>query len=145
MRIAAHRCGKRRWAPENRGKKGDRLIFVEKLPVPLLVQPGIVHGVLWRSAADAAESLGANTSAMAINSVNSRIVGSALVGDEMRAAIWDHRSTNLTNTDAVLSTGAPDFTPLAGSSRAYAMSQGEFNVAVGLFEGKAFVAVPVIP
>lgn len=106
---------------------------------------GIVHGVLWRSAADAAESLGANTSAMAINSINNRIVGSALVGDEMRAAIWDTRSTNLTNTDAVLSTGAPAFTPLAGSSRAYAMSQGEFNVTVGLFEDKAFVAVPVLP
>jgi len=109
---------------------------------------GIVHGALWLSAGESAQSLGGNSSAMAISAANNRIVGSALVDEEMRAAVWDTRNATLANFDTVLSSGSegvPAFAPTAGSSRAYAMSQGEFNVVVGLFVDKAFVAVPVMP
>ncbi|WP_429885993.1 hypothetical protein [Geoalkalibacter halelectricus] len=107
-------------------------------------EDGVVHGVLWRGHTDEAESLGENSSAMAISAANNRIVGSAMVDGEMRAAVWDTRSTVLTNSDAVLTEG-PTFTPLAGNSRAYAQSQGEIGAVGGLYVDHAFIAIPVMP
>ncbi|KIH77783.1 Protein of unknown function [Geoalkalibacter ferrihydriticus] len=104
----------------------------------------IVHGALWFAHDEVAESLGENSSAMAISAANERIVGSAMIDGEMRAAVWDTRSTELTNSDAILTEG-PSFTPLAGNSRAYAMSQGDIGAVGGLYIDRAFIAVPVIP
>ncbi|MDO3378366.1 hypothetical protein [Geoalkalibacter halelectricus] len=105
---------------------------------------GIVHAALWRAHSEDAEDLGENSSAMAISAANNRIVGSAMVDGEMRAAVWDTRSTVLSNSDAVLTEG-PTFTPLAGNSRAYAQSQGEVGAVGGLYVDHAFIAVPIMP
>jgi hypothetical protein len=101
-----------------------------------------IHAALWRAFDADAESLGADASAMAINNSN-RIIGSATISDELRAAVWDTRATILDRSDAVLSSGSPDFIPTEGFSRAYGMSPN--GLVVGTSDGSAFVAVPVMP
>lgn len=106
---------------------------------------GVVHAALWLSASEDADDLGANASAMAISAANNRIVGSATVANEIRAAVWDTRSTTLGNSDAIISSGPDLFTPTAGFSRAYAQSEGDIGVVGGLYIDRAFIAVPVTP
>lgn len=105
---------------------------------------GIIRGVTWVLSGDNVASkveLGAGSSAMAISGETDRIVGFATTAAEQRAAVWDARSTLPANFDAVLSSGPDLFTPTAGSSRAFGMSQD--GAVVGLSPlNKAFVAIP---
>lgn len=104
---------------------------------------GTIHGVRWELAGSTVTEiieLGAGSSAMAISADNNRIVGSATTLDELRAAVWDTRSTTPANFDAVISSGPDLFTPTPGSSRGYGMSLS--GAVVGLFLDKAFVAIP---
>lgn len=108
---------------------------------------GATTALLWEAFDDPAgpKSLGANASAAAISD-NNRIAGSATTAGEMQAAVWDTRSTvppPPTNFDAVISSGVPNFTPLEGESRGYAMSAS--GVIAGIDGDTAFVAIPQAP
>jgi uncharacterized membrane protein len=95
---------------------------------------GDATAVVWRPKAqgigyDAPLSLGANSSAQAINEDN-RIVGYA--GATSEAAIWDTRLTTPTNLDKIL-----DGT---GFSQAY--GQNATGIVVGIEGNSAFLAIP---
>jgi hypothetical protein len=95
---------------------------------------GDATAVLWRPKAqgvgyDAPVSLGANSSAQAINEDN-RIAG--YTGATSEAAVWDTRLKNPTNFDKIL-----DGT---GFSQAYGMN--ESSIVVGIAGNQGFVALP---
>ncbi|HEX9833400.1 MAG TPA: hypothetical protein VGA66_10010, partial [Mycobacterium sp.] len=89
---------------------------------------GIVHGIIWNANGAVATTLGANTSAQAINNAD-RIVGynAALTGSDF-AAIWNGANTADTKSIA------------AAFSHAYGLNDS--SQIVGLAGSQAFAALP---